>query len=193
MSNKEIWKDVAGFEGHYMVSSIGNVKSVDKKVKGGKSGLKLKKGKILKQITTYRGYKRVSMSRDGKSKHFFVHRLMAIAFLENPENKPYINHKDGKKINNVIDNIEWCTPQENSIHLYHVLKYSLPPESRERSNEYQRKRMVALGKPIKCIEDNALYISVQQAADTYGITRRGIRWLIQNNKTSKSGKTFCYA
>lgn len=99
---KELWKDVEGYEGLYMISNLGRVKSLHGS------------GRILKQSGTI--YLHVSFNKNGVQKGFLVHRLVGLAFIPNPDGKPEINHKDGDKHNNSVDNLEWVTPQENQLH-----------------------------------------------------------------------------
>jgi hypothetical protein len=111
---KEVWKDVVGYEGLYQVSNLGNVKSVARAVKRiGQSDLPVKE-RILKQQDDKAGYKTAMLSKGGKLKLLKVHRLVAIAFIENPEGYPIINHKDENKQNNKADNLEWCTHKYNT-------------------------------------------------------------------------------
>ena len=107
---KEIFKDVKGYEGRYQVSNLGNVYSTPKDGKPNK----LLKQEIVKRNHT--NYRRVSLSKEGKVKRFQVHQLVAIAFIPNSENKPHINHIDNNGENNNVNNLEWCTPQENMQH-----------------------------------------------------------------------------
>ena len=111
----EEWRDIVGYEDYYMVSNIGRVKSKDRIRENGK-GAYLHKGRILKQTNTSTGYKSVKLCLDGKDKTFKVHRLVAIAFIPNTDNKPFINHIDGNPLNNTLDNLEWVTNRENIIH-----------------------------------------------------------------------------
>ena len=99
---KEYWKPVVGYEGHYQVSNFGRVKS-----------LKFGKEKILKQYIRG-GYYYVCLSKNGIIKKYSVHRLVAQAFLDNPNNLPQINHKDENKTNNNVDNLEWCDAKYNT-------------------------------------------------------------------------------
>lgn len=115
---QEIWKDVNGYEGHYQVSNYGQVRSVDRIVVRMYRGGFSKAGKIVKPYVTPKGYLRIQLSKDGKLKNFMVHRLVALAFIENPNNKPEVNHKDGNKRNNFLENLEWVTSSENQIHAY---------------------------------------------------------------------------
>lgn len=112
---KEVWKPIKGYENEYLVSNLGQVKSLDRIRKNG-----LKKGKVLKPIRHSNGYLRVHLNR----KDYFIHRLVAQAFIENPLNKEYVNHIDGDKTNNNVTNLEWTTPSENMHHAYYTLKYA---------------------------------------------------------------------
>lgn len=110
---KEVWKDVSGFEGYYQVSNLGRVRSLDRKVWSEKRGIfHFQKGRVLKPVNIH-GYWRVLLSKDGKPAKAIVHRLVAGAFLPNPENLEYVNHKDENKSNNRLENLEWCTPKYN--------------------------------------------------------------------------------
>lgn len=96
---KEIWKPIDGYEGLYTINSFGTVKNAKEKEK-------------IPFVTTD-GYFRVTLSKNGKRRHHLVHRLVAIAFVPNPENWPIINHKDENKQNNSADNLEWCSYKYN--------------------------------------------------------------------------------
>lgn len=101
----EIWKPVCNFEDRYLVSNRGRVYS--KKI-----------SKLLKPIITKKGYLTVELWRNYKRKVIKIHRLVAESFLENPLQRKEINHKDGNKQNNCVDNLEWCTRSENLKHAY---------------------------------------------------------------------------
>lgn len=101
----EIWKPIKGYEGLYEISNWGRVKSLNYR-RSGKLGL-------LKPKVDKDGYLVVCFCKDGKRKYFFVHRLVAEVFLENPDNLPCVNHKDENKTNNSVDNLEWCTHEYN--------------------------------------------------------------------------------
>lgn len=103
---REIWKDIAGYEGKYKVSSFGNVKSFLIDSKG-----KLLKPRLHKITKTY-SYLSVAL----QDKSFSIHRLVAQAFIPNKEKKPCVNHKDSNSLNNHVFNLEWCTHKENTSH-----------------------------------------------------------------------------
>ena len=106
----EIWKSVKGYEDYYSVSNLGRVKSNDRQRLGIGGSIRNCKGKILKANPNQSGHLIVNLyDNEGRSKKALVHRLVAIAFIENPDNLPCINHKDEDKTNNCVDNLEWRT------------------------------------------------------------------------------------
>lgn len=117
---EEIWASVVGYEGLYEVSTLGQVRSVTKYQrgvsKGGKETHRLVPGKVIKQRDN-NGYRRIDLYNGrGVAKRYFVHRLVAEAFIPNPNNYPQINHKDENKSNNSADNLEWCTVSYNNTY-----------------------------------------------------------------------------
>lgn len=112
----EIWKPVSGYEGMYEVSDEGRVRSLDRVVKGRVGNNRLFPGKILSPETTYQGYKRVRLSREGKTRRFTVHSLVAQAFIGDYPDGLVINHIDENKANNRPDNLEYITQKENINH-----------------------------------------------------------------------------
>lgn len=101
----EIWKEITGYEGIYEVSNCGNVRRIHKDKRSSNY-------KVLKQ-DNLRGYRKVHLYKDGKGKPFQVHRLVAEAFISNPNNLPQVNHKDENTSNNHVENLEWCTLKYN--------------------------------------------------------------------------------
>lgn len=122
LNNKEIYKPVLGYEGYYKVSNFGNVKSLSRKALGILGSTRNLKERILAKRFNHDGYSQVYLGKNNIFKGKMVHRLLAEVFIENPLNKKQINHKDGIKDNNNINNLEWCTPSENIIHSFKVLK-----------------------------------------------------------------------
>lgn len=122
---KEIWKDISGYEGYYQVSNLGRVKSLERTIiqnyKCGKKLKRLKKSVVLKQQRCTNGYLFVNLSKKNKRSIKLIHRLVAIHFIDNLENKPEVNHKDLNKKNNNFLNLEWCTPKENTNHYINKL------------------------------------------------------------------------
>lgn len=114
---QEIWKPVNGFEGLYEVSSLGRIKMLSHYARRAANSKVLLKERIVKEWETQKGYLCVDLFRDGKVCHKKVHRLVAIAFVENPDNKPHIDHIDTNKKNNSVNNLRWVTPLENKNNL----------------------------------------------------------------------------
>ena len=106
--NEEIWRPIEGYEGLYEVSSYGRVRSLDKYVKICCWSYRLRKGKIISLELSYSGYYSVDLIYKRKRRHFYVHRLVAGAFIPNPNNLPFVIHKDKDKTNNNVENLEWC-------------------------------------------------------------------------------------
>ena|SRR5699024_1779494 len=115
-TEKEVWKDVVGYEGYYQVSNFGRVKRVGRSITGKNGVTRYWKGRILTQTTNPDGYPMCILSKNGKTNLFGVHRLVAIAFIANPDELPVTNHIDEDKKNNHIDNLEWCTVAYNNTH-----------------------------------------------------------------------------
>lgn len=107
----EIWKDVIGYEGLYRISNLGNVYSNSRRGSGG-----ARTGRILKPKIDGSGYMFVNLQYKGSRKYMKIHRLVALHFLDNPDNKPQVNHIDFNRTNNIVTNLEWCTVSENIKH-----------------------------------------------------------------------------
>lgn len=110
----EEWRDIPGYEGWYQVSNLGRVRSMRRI------------SPSIMSPSTYNGYHRVNLSNGGKYTTIHIHRLVAMVFLPNPYNYPQVNHLDGNRQNNNINNLEWCSRSQNQIHAYRVLGRARP-------------------------------------------------------------------
>lgn len=149
----EIWKDIKDYENIYQVSNLGQVKRLKSFRKNGASGY-YQPEKILKQTDRGNGYLCVHLSKNGKGKIFSTHVLVATAFLEKDDTKNQVNHKNGDRKNNTVDNLEWCTAQENIVHSVKVLK------------RYIDKSGLKLGSPA-CIKKNLNITNGKEIFNTY--------------------------
>ena len=125
----EIWKDVKGYEGLYQVSNHGQIRSLDRyiKYKGREDKLRLIKGVLKPGTLNNHGYLKVSLFKDGKGETREIQRIVAENWIDNPMNKEQVNHIDGDKTNNRVENLEWVTPSENKVHSLDILNHGLAP------------------------------------------------------------------
>lgn len=153
---QEIWKDIVGYEGLYQISNMGHVKSFKKWKRAN-----CPDEYILKHALLQNGYHSVTLYKDNKRKKYLVHRLVAAAFIENPNNLPHINHIDEDVNNNRVDNLEWCTPQYNNC--YGTARF---------------RAMLTTGTPVEQRLTNgqllATYVSTTIAQEITGISRKEI-------------------
>jgi hypothetical protein len=115
-NSKEVWCSAVGFDGHYLVSNFGNIASLNKNIKLHHGGHWRRKGGVLAQFSDRYGYLRVALYIGGRQHQILVHRLVCMTFMPMGKYDLQVNHKDGNKKNNFIENLEWCTLQENIAH-----------------------------------------------------------------------------
>jgi hypothetical protein len=135
-------KPVVGYEGYYEVDQFGRVFGVDRTVSVNDNGRVYDKplaGKQMKQSMHTKGYKTVSLTKDGKTKLCFVHRIVAEAFIPNPDNLPMVNHKDEDKTNNFLENLEWCTASYNRTYGKAIERHAKKIRGVPHSEEHKRK------------------------------------------------------
>lgn len=138
----EVWRPIHGYEGLYEVSNHGHVRSLQKTIvqhfKNGKEKERKLKSRNIALINNGNGYIYVSFMKHGKRKNFYVHRLVADAFIEKPEGKDFVNHIDYDRSNNHVDNLEWCTVKENVRHSVEKMRH---PKTVKRNHETGEKRI----------------------------------------------------
>ena len=180
----EEWRPVNGFESKYEVSNYGRVRSIDHEMKS-LGGYRTVKGRILKQRVEH-GYCRVQLSISKREHpHKQVHRLVAEAFVPNPDNKPEVNHIDGCKTNNCAENLEWATSSENSVH---AIENGL---QRPKTDEELQKMWDVSSKPV-IRDDGEWYASASKAAEAIGAGRSSVAKAIRRGG-SIYGHTYRYA
>jgi hypothetical protein len=158
MNIEIIWKDVPGLEGIYQASYCGKIKSVgriaNQKNRGGVIQKVVVIEKILSQMKTPGGYMRIGATYNGIRRKFYVHVLLAKAFVPNPKNKPCVNHKNGIKTDNRIENLEWVSIRENALHGFRNKKNGLPPGIYFHSTRNRYQGAILVGKKRHQIGDH---------------------------------------
>lgn len=115
-----MWKDVEGYENYYQIEPNGTVRGVDRTIILSNGRTKFIKGKIIKPKISRGGYLTIALSKNGVAKTYFLHRLLAITFLANPQELKYVNHISGDKLDNSLYNLEWTTHSNNVKHAYRI-------------------------------------------------------------------------
>ncbi len=114
---KEVWKDIEGWEGYYQVSNFGNVRSLDREIVYSTGRKEIRRGQLIKpNFNKSNGYLSVGLNKGKNKKRAYVHRLVALSFCDNPHGKPEVNHRDEIKTNNHYKNLEWVTRLENNVY-----------------------------------------------------------------------------
>lgn len=185
----EIWKDIKGYEGLYQISNLGRVKSLRKQ-----KGFYIREEVILKNRID-RGYLKVTLSKDNKLKYISVHRLIAEAFIPNPENKSFIDHINGNRADNRIENLRWVTQKENMNNPI-TRKRESNSKKGEKNPQYQKpkteKQLEALRKSniksVICIETKEVFESIEDASKKYNITASNISRCCNGIRKTAGGK-----
>src|SRR6185312_4371733 len=174
-SSQEIWKDIPNYEGQYQISNLGRVKSLARTIQykpGYKSGgiHTIKQDIILKNILKSSGYYVVKLSVGNKQTS--IHRLIAENFIPNPTCLPHVNHINGIKTDNRIENLEWCTPRENNIHAYKSGLKNISEKQRLFIGNYSK---IKKAKKVKQFDSNGIfinrYVSMVDAAEKTGCNK----------------------
>ena len=168
---KEVWKDIPGYKGRYQASSMGRIKSVERKVYrkdpwGGDSSRHVAE-RILKPRTVSSGYRSVDL---GVRNHQLVHRLVALTFLPHKKEQIVVNHKNGAKDDNRVENLEWLTVKENALHCRDVL---LKTAGRRRTR-------------VQCVETGEIFEYAQEAAACTGANAASISRIIHGDPRYKT-------
>lgn len=195
-SEYENWKDIVGYEGAYQVSNTGFVRSMDrvvvvKSISKYRQHIRVIKGRKLK-FSVIQGYCHVILCSHNRTKIFKVHRLVAAAFIPNPDNKPQVNHIDAIKTNNHYENLEWCSSKENVNHAW-SLKLRKPTYAMKGV----KGKFNPSSKKVKCISPDGtvvVYDSLTEAAEKEKVSVSSISNNISGRSNMcKNKKIFKYA
>jgi hypothetical protein len=160
-SESEKWKDIPGYEGKYQASNIGRLKNI------------LKGNIVSGGINKANGYRYAYlMGLDGSKRNHRVHRLIAMSHLANPKSLPYVNHKDGNKVNNNIDNLEWCTAEENC---QHALENGLVPSGEK--HHYAK----LTSEEVEAIRRIGDILPSRRVAKMFGISKTNVLDILNGN------------
>jgi len=190
----ELWKDVEGYEGLYQVSSLGRMKSLSRPVKQRNNSIQVKSGKIIKGYENKKGYIQMGITKENEKNTKPMHRWVAEAFITNLENKPQINHIDGVKTNNNINNLEWVTNEENAEHARSLGLMIYRPENLKKATiaavKANQKKVNRLclkgGKTIT-------YNSIKEAGEANGNKEKGISEVLNGRQKTAGGYRWEYA
>lgn len=184
----ELWKDIKGYEGMYQVSNEGRVKSLDRKVKQRGGGTQNKKGQLIVESMNHKGYKLTGITKENKNRTFATHRLVAEHFIENNNEKLQVNHIDGNKTNNHVDNLEWVTASENMRHAFDTGLKSVCKEHlkmiTKKANKINQKKVDQLTKDGEYIKS---FDSIMEASEHVNINYRGISDCVNGNQITSAG------
>jgi hypothetical protein len=176
----EIWKNIENYE-NYQVSNLGRVKR--------KAGYQSKTERILSSINNGNDYLSFCLCKNGKAKRFYAHRLVALAFIENKENKEEVNHIDGIRTNNKLTNLEWVTRSENHLHRYIVLKQRGVNFGKTGAKNWKSKPVLKYTKEMKFLKE---YAGVMEAQRQTKISESNIRNCIYGNSKTAGGFIWFY-
>ena len=182
---EEIWKDIQGYEGLYQISNMGRVKSVERTAKNGR-GYRTVPEKIMKPYKNSDGYLQVGLYKDDKGKKYYVHRLVADTFLENPEEYTEVNHRDEDKENNRADNLEWCSRSYNNNYGTKNKRIS----EKNTNNPKISKAVIGINKVSGLILE---FPSTKEASRQLGIPNSQICACLKGRRKSTGGYVWYYA
>lgn len=160
----EVWKPVVGYEGLYEVSNKGNVVSLKRNMRT-----------ILSPSIKSNGYLQLCLYKKGKGKSLYVHRLVAESFLDRVDGKEQVNHLDEDKLNNSVENLEWCTSKENNAHGTRVVRMAK-----------------SQGTPVMCVETGEIFYSQGECSRKMRLSQPAINMVLQGTRKHHKGFTFIY-
>lgn len=190
MNTNEIWKDIPNYEGLYQASNLGNIKRLSKiDYKGRNNCKRIFKEKIHNPVLQKSGYLLCALTKNKITKKYLVHRIIAETFIKNEFNKKQVNHINGIKNHNIIENLEWCTRSENTLHAWKIGLIKLTDKMINSLNKGRRHNAKLTNEQINEIRNIKYYFGFYtELSKKYKITPQAIK-NIYINKTYKNGNT----
>jgi len=183
----EYWKDIKGYKGLYQVSNLGRIKSLERITKYQNSKRRVKE-KIKGTFTGKKGYERVELSKNGQNRKYNVHTLVAKAFLNKKSEKSEVNHINGVKTDNRVENLEWCTRSENELHAYRTGLAKNTKKQREAVREYckdnKTKAIIQLDLNLNFMKE---WKSAKEVEEILGISRKNISQCVTGRNKMAGG------
>lgn len=181
-----IVKNIIGYEGLYLIDSIGNVVSCPRQ----QGSRFVNQYKILGTKINRLGYKEVALSKDGKTKTVLLHRLIAIHFVENPDGLPCVNHKNGIKSDNRIENLEWCTRSQNTKHAYENNLGGFREYANEGIRKMNQSTQYVVVRLISPSGEEIQFGSTREAAEYVGTDKDEVTRAIRKNQRVKGYRAY---
>ena len=169
---QEIWKPIKGYEGLYEVSNLGRVRSLTRVFVSKRGWINTWRGRTLIPLMK-KGYCHIGLSKSNKVRHYRINRLVAEAFIPNPDNLPQVNHKDENPQNNRVDNLEWCSAKYNTNYGTALIR-----------------KAITRGRKVRCIENGNVYYSIGKAARENGTYSANVWKCCKGGRASANGLHF---
>ena len=185
----EEWRDIKGYEGYYQVSNMGRVRSLDRIVKSRPGRTRIARGRVMSPGYCC-GYLKVVLYKDKKYRNALIHRLVAEAFIEPIEGKPHVDHINGNKHDNRVENLRWVTISENN--LYANYEQGLCDKEKQRQHGFDTVKRFGTATPPKPVirSDGAVFESVSAAARAIGTSQGNVSSMLRGRTKTCKGYTF---
>jgi len=186
----EEWRDIPGFDGYYQASNLGRIRGLERLVPSKQFGTKRIPARMMSQSISGPGYYQVMLTKFGKQRPYYVHRLVASAFIENPDNLPAVDHIDANKLNNKIENLRWVTQKENVANTRrHGDAYDGTANITNPIN--RAKALLSSSRPV-IRNDGRCYASISDAARDIGVRRQSVLRVVNDQTGKKKCKGYTF-
>ena len=188
----EIWKDIEGYEGYYQISNLGRVKSLERDIVKRDGTIFQCDEKIKINVHDRNGYQLVKLNKNGSETMKKVHRLVAQAFIPNPDNLQQVNHIDEVKSNNRVDNLEWCDSKYNNNYGTKNQRISAAKTGNPQNTALCRLNAQKNSKKVICLDTGEIFESTQDAANKLGLIRQSVGKVCNGEFNRTNGYSFMF-